>query len=386
MIYPWSRTVIPIALLYACRMLGLFLIIPVFTAFAPQLSGATPALTGIALGSYGLAQACIQIPFGICSDHLGRKPMIAFGLLLLIVGSLLGAITHSIQGMIIARSLQGSGAIGSVLMALLSDLTPSEKRPRAMAVIGGTIGLSFSVAMVLGPMLAHHFNFQSLFYLTAVLAGLGLLPLFGLIPTPEHEKAATPSLYTFKLTLLDSTLQQLNIGIFFQHAILTATFFALPLLLKHSVAWHIYLPIVVLSFIAMVPLMMRAEKKQRSNGLFTSAVMGTLLSQGGLILLCHNTIALFLLLFCYFVAFNLLEAIQPAMVSTHVPAERRGTAMGIYSTSQFLGIFAGGALAGLVYSHGQETAVFMMNTLLAGMWLVVGGISAENHKSRTQLR
>lgn len=378
MTYPWSRTVIPIALLYVCRMLGLFLVLPVFTAFASELSNATPALTGIALGAYGLAQACIQIPFGMCSDHLGRKLMISLGLLLLILGSLMGALTHSIYGMIFARILQGTGAIGSVLMALLSDLTPSYQRNRAMAVIGGSIGVSFSLAIVLGPFLAHHFGFSSLFYFTAILGTLGLFVLLG-IPTPVQEKAATSSFKTFKLTLFDSTLQRLNVGIFFQHAILTSTFFALPLLLKRTTAWHIYLPIIVLSFLLMVPLMMMAERKQKTYRLFQAAIISTTLAQAGLAFFFSHAALFFGLLFYYFVAFNLLEAMQPSFVSTHVPAQRRGTAMGIYSTSQFLGIFAGGTLAGLIYPYGHATAIFAMNAVLGGVWLKTTPFPSNNH-------
>ena len=227
----WLNSVIPIAALFSFRMLGLFMLIPVFTVYANHLTAATPMLMGIALGSYGLSQGLLQIPFGMLSDRFGRKPIITIGLLLFACGSLLGAFSTSIYSMIIARTLQGTGAIGSVLIALLADLTPDEQRTKAMAVIGVSIGLSFSLAMVLSPAITHYFGLSGIFYLTSFLALLGLVLLHAVIPTPKKEpfhidSEANPAL--FKEVLYNRHLQRLNLGIFCQHFILTATFFPSP--------------------------------------------------------------------------------------------------------------------------------------------------------------
>ncbi len=213
----WSNSVFPIAALFSFRMLGLFMLIPVFTVYATQLTGATPALIGIALGSYGLSQGLLQIPFGMLSDSFGRKSIITLGLIFFVCGSLLGAFATSIYGMIFARILQGTGAIGSVLIALLADLTPDEQRTKAMAVIGATIGLSFSLAMILSPTITHYFGLSGIFYLTTFLAVFGLILLHGVIPTPRKEPFhldSDPSPALFSDVLRNRHLQRLNFGIF----------------------------------------------------------------------------------------------------------------------------------------------------------------------------
>ncbi len=213
----WFNSVLPIAAIFSFRMLGLFMLIPVFTVFATHLQGATPALIGLALGSYGLSQGLLQMPFGMLSDRYGRKPLLTIGLLLFASGSLIGALSHSIYMMIFARTLQGTGAIGSILIALLADLTPDEQRTKAMAVIGMTIGLSFSLAMVISPAITNHFGLSGIFYLTTGLALLGLVLLHVVIPTPKKERfhidsEANPSL--FKAVIHNRHLQRLNMGIF----------------------------------------------------------------------------------------------------------------------------------------------------------------------------
>jgi len=261
--HSWLNSVVPIAAIFSFRMLGLFMLIPVFTVFASQLSDATPALIGLALGSYGLSQGILQMPFGMLSDRFGRKPVISVGLMLFACGSLLGAFSHSIYTMILARTLQGTGAIGSVLIALVADLTPDEQRTKAMALIGLTIGLSFSLAMVLSPALTNYYGLAGIFYLTTVLAFLGLFLLHAVIPNPQKERfhsdsEANPSL--FKSVISNKHLQRLNVGIFIQHFILTATFYFIPLLLQEQIKqgnltqqWYFYLPLMFFSFVFMVP-------------------------------------------------------------------------------------------------------------------------------------
>jgi MFS family permease len=373
----WSKVVFPIASLYACRMLGLFLLIPVFTLFATKLDGATPQLIGVAFGAYGLAQACMQIPFGLLSDRLGRKPMIGFGLVFLLIGSLLGAMTHSIWGMIMARAIQGFGAIGSVLLALLSDLTPASGRAKAMAVIGVTIGMSFSLSLIISPLLTQHDGLTSIFYLMAILASLGLVLLYTYIPAPATiQPGSMISRKPFRLSLQNRFLQKLNLGIFIQHACLTALFYVLPLRLKSfmlmgklSVTWTFYLPIVFASFLLMAPIIAMAEKKQQLERVLKISVFMLALSQLLLIWYSNAWSGLIITVFIYFVAFNLLEALLPSQVAKHASTEQRGTAMGIYSTCQFLGIFAGAALAGWIYPHWGEMGVFAANATMCGIWL-----------------
>ncbi len=377
----WLNSVFPIAALFAFRMLGLFMLIPVFTVYANQLAAATPMLIGIALGSYGLSQGLLQIPFGMLSDRFGRKPIITLGLILFACGSLFGAFTTSIYGMIIARTLQGTGAIGSVLIALLADLTPDEQRTKAMAVIGVTIGLSFSLAMVLSPAITHCFGLSGIFYLTAFLAIMGLLLLHVVIPTPKKEpfhldSEANPAL--FKQVLSNHHLQRLNAGIFCQHFILTSTFFAIPIMLQQQIKmehlsqqWHFYLPLMVCSFFVMIPFLMLAEKKRQIKTVFLVSVIITCLCQFTLAFTYQYWLAICGLMFAYFVAFNFLEASLPSLVSRQASTESKGTAMGIYSSSQFLGIFAGGASAGIVYQFTGSQGIFIVNSAIALLWVAV---------------
>lgn len=387
--YPWSKTVFPIAAIFSFRMLGLFLLIPVFTLYAAELEGATPMLIGIALGGYGLTQGLLQIPFGMMSDKLGRKPILTLGLLLFAFGSLIGALSDSIYGIILARALQGSGAIGSVLIALLADLTPDEQRTRAMAVIGMTIGTSFSLAMVISPALSARYGLAGIFYLTAGLALAGILLLNLIIPTPAKEQfhpesEASPLL--FKSVLTNFHLLRLNLGIFCQHFILTSTFFVIPIILRHQFAgelanqqWRFYLPLMVLAFLVMVPFIIFAEKKKKMRPVFLFAVLITAIAQT---LLAFNDInnwfGLFFCMWLYFVAFNILEASLPSLVSKQANPNNKGTAMGVYSTCQFLGIFAGGLAAGLAYQLIGSQGIFITNAIIGSIWFGVACFMQPN--------
>ncbi|MDP1602120.1 MAG: MFS transporter [Legionella sp.] len=379
--YSWTQSVFPIAAIFSFRMLGLFMLIPVFTVFAPQLEGATPALIGIALGSYGLSQGILQIPFGILSDRYGRKKVITAGLVLFIAGSLLGAVTHSIYGMILARTLQGTGAIGSVLIALLADLTTDDERTKSMAVIGMTIGISFSLAMVISPAITHHFGLSGIFYFTTLLAIGGLFLLHWVIPTPKRESfhvdsEAKSSL--IKTVIFDKQLQRLNAGIFFQHLILTSTFFAIPLLLQQQLKqghltqqWHFYLPMMVVAFLIMIPFIFFAEKKKQMKPVFILAILITGTTQLLLSVTCNHWWSLCVLMLGYFAAFNILEASLPSLISKTAKPAMKGTAMGVYSSSQFLGIFVGGLMAGILFQHAGIGSIFISNALVSLLWVII---------------
>ncbi|PJD92721.1 MAG: MFS transporter [Legionella sp.] len=387
----WLGNTFRIAAIFAFRMLGLFMLIPVFTVYAHDLQGATPLLLGIALGAYGLTQGLLQLPFGILSDRYGRKPLITLGLILFALGSLLGAWADTISGMILARTLQGAGAIGSVLIALLADVTTETHRTKAMAIIGATIGLSFTLALVLSPTITEFSGLSGIFYLTAALAVIGLLILHSM-PTPSHTASGgndTINIHQLKQVFLNRDLLRLDAGIFFQHLILISTFYALPILLQHHIrahqlaqSWQFYLPVMLISFLLMIPVMLWTEKNQKTKALFVGSVATILVTQFGLALCSTSFIMLCGLMFAYFVAFNLLEANLPSLISKQVNPNAKGCAMGVYSSSQFLGIFVGGSLAGMVFQYAGSTGIFVFNTCITVLWFGMTlflNINARHH-------
>lgn len=374
------RAILSLASIFALRMLGLFMILPVFSLYAPQLLGTTPALMGVALGIYGLSQACLQIPFGMLSDRFGRKPIITLGLVLFILGSCIAALSHSIYGVILGRLLQGGGAIGSTLIATVADVTREEQRTKAMALIGMSIGLSFAAALFFGPLLAAWINVNGIFWLTAGLGVCGLIVLHTLVPTPQthsfhRDTQAIPKL--FKSVLTHGELLRLNLGIFLQHAILTALFIVLPIVLQDTLQlnkhqqWQLYLPILVGSFIAMVPLLVIAEKKRCIKPIFLIAIASLSIAQIGLWQFHTHFGLVALSLFIYFMGFNFLEATLPSLISKIAPVSSKGTALGIYSSSQFLGIFFGGILGGWLYGNHHIAGVFYVTALMALGWFIV---------------
>ncbi len=374
------RSVAALASVYAMRMLGLFMVMPVFVLLGSDLKGATPALIGLAIGAYGLSQALLQIPFGMLSDRVGRKRMIYIGLVLFAAGSLLAAATDSIYVVIAGRILQGAGAIASVLMALLSDLTREEERTKAMATVGISIGLSFSVSLVMGPLLGSAFGLSGIFYTTAVLAVIAIAIVSRLVPTPhEHKTSADthPAKAMLKTVLSDGRLVRLDFGIFALHLVLTAIFLVFPTLLQDRVGlpssshWWFYLTVVVASFFAMVPFIIIGEKKRRMKPILCGAIALLALSTAGIDAISGGLAAAWGVLFFFFMAFNLLEASLPSLVSKESPAAATGTAMGVYSTSQFFGAFLGGAVGGLLLEQlGLQGVLWFMVVVLL-LWLAV---------------
>ncbi len=373
--------------IYALRMMGLFMILPVFSLYAhDHLAGATPLLIGLAIGIYGLANAVFQIPFGMLSDRFGRKPIIVFGLLLFAIGSVVAALSDTITGVIIGRAIQGSGAIAAAVMALAADLTREEHRLKIMAMIGMTIGLSFSSSLVLGPLLNDWIGVPGIFWLTAVLAlaGIGVLHLW--VPQPvastfHRDAEAVPAQFTD--ILKDTQLLRLNFGIFALHLILTASFVVVPLALRDHAGlagnqhWIVYLGVQLLSMAIMVPFIIYAEKYRHMKQVFFGCVVAVALAQAGLGFAHTSVIGISLLLLLFFIAFNVLEATLPSLIAKTAPSEKKGTAMGVYTTTQFLGAFTGGIMGGWLYGAVDVTAVFAMCAGVATVWAVIAASMRE---------
>ncbi|MFB9869423.1 MFS transporter [Vreelandella sulfidaeris] len=373
------RAISGLAGLYASRMLGLFMVLPVLALYADKLEGATPLLIGVALGIYGLSQATLQIPFGLLSDRIGRKRVIAMGLIIFALGSVVAALSDTILGVIAGRALQGGGAVAAAIMALLADQTREEIRTAAMATIGLSIGVSFAIAMVLGPWLAAWAGLSGVFWFTAVLTLVGLLVLWRWVPAAprrrQHRDVGMDR-QQFKSVITRADLWRLDLSIFALHLVLMAIFVAVPFRLLNTgiaIEYHglAYLGIMALSFVAMVPLIILAEKQQRMRLMCLLAIGAIVVSLTGLGLPLSSGYWLFVWLLLFFTGFNLLEATLPSMLSKLAPAGAKGTAMGVYSTSQFLGAFLGGTLGGLLAHYGGLNAVFVGCAVLALGWLIV---------------
>lgn len=373
------KVVATLSLLYVFRMLGLFMVFPVMMLFGQEYEGATPFLLGMALGIYGLTQAVFQIPLGLLSDVWGRKPVIFLGLVVFALGSVMAAYADSVWGLIFGRALQGAGAIASAVMALVGDLTSEQNRTRAMAMIGASIGLSFSVAMVLGPALAAAGGLGAIFWLSAALSLLGMIILYVLVPNPVQgeqqgsDGLAVPAL--LRNAMSNGELLRLNFGIFALHFVLTATFVVVPVAFAQAGInaerhWQFYLPVMLVAFMAMLPLMYIAEGKRKIKAVFVVAVMLLVLAESGLIFasdLWHWVAGLFV----FFTAFNLLEATLPSLISKQAPAGSKGTAMGVYSTCQFLGAAAGGMIGGYCYQQWGLPTVLGVCAAVCTAWFLI---------------
>ena len=373
------QAAISLAMIYAFRMLGLFMILPVFALYAEHLPGATPFMMGLALGIYGLTQAVLQIPFGMWSDRIGRKPVILIGLLIFAVGSLIAGSATSIEGIIVGRAIQGGGAIAAALMALAADLSREEHRTKMMALIGVSIGASFALSMMLGPIVNDLIGLSGIFYSTAVLALVGIGILFFFVPDPVHShfhrdaEVETKSLST---VLKNTQLLRLDFGIFTLHFVLMCVFLVMPLVLKNDLAidgnnhWHVYLPVFLLSLIIMVPFIIVAEKKQAMKSVFVGAIFSLIVA--AFIFLSSQTFWFTILaLVIFFTGFNLLEASLPSLVTKTAPATQKGTAMGMYSSSQFLGAFAGGTIGGYAHQTWGINGVYITVLVALGFWILL---------------
>ncbi len=367
-----------LASIFALRMLGLFLVLPVFALEARKYPGGDdPALIGLAMGIYGLTQGLLQIPFGMASDRLGRKRVIIFGLLIFALGSLIAGSADTLTGLLVGRSVQGAGAVSAAVTALLADLTRDVVRTKAMALVGASIGLMFALSLVVSPVIAAHIGLSGLFVLTAVLALLGTAVVVWGVPAEPvaHKDAARGGL---RQVLSSPALLRLNIGVFVLHAVQLAMWVAIPAFLVQAGLgkddhWQIYLPAVLGSFVLMggvFPL----ERRGYLRAVFLSAIALIALVQVALLWVSSGApsiACLAWLLFAFFCGFNVLEATQPSLVSRIAPASSRGAAMGVYNTLQSLGFFAGGVMGGqLVKSYGTQ-GLFLTCAALMVLWLVV---------------
>ena len=378
-----------LAAVFSVRLLGLFMIYPVFAAYAGTLTGANPYLIGEALGIYGLTQGVLQIPFGLLSDRIGRKVMIVLGLVLFGAGSAVAAISTTIGGVIVGRALQGAGAVGSVILALVADLTGEDNRTAAMAMVGITIGASFIVALLAGPVVASFIGVAGIFWLMVALAAVGIAITQFVVPNPprvrvHRDAEAVPAL--LGAVLRDRELLRLDLGIFALHATLIASFLVVPDLLRATLGvavhdqWVVYLPVLLVSIAAMVPAIILAEKYRRMKGVFVAAVAALVASQIMLYFGAANVFVLLAALVVFFSAFNVMEASLPSLITKVAPPEVKGTAMGVYSSLQFLGIFIGGIIGGVAHQHGGSAGVFVLTTALAAVWLLAAlGMAQPNY-------
>ena len=373
-----KRAAVSLALIFSMRMLGLFMLMPILAIYGQELENVSPLWIGIAIGAYGLTQALFQIPMGWLSDRFGRRKIIVIGLIIFALGSVIAALATSIEMVTLGRAIQGMGAIASAVLALASDVTREEQRPKVMAVIGMCIGLSFAVALVLGPMIAQSFGLQGVFFITAIMAVVGIVITLTVVPvsyTQANSSEVTASKSNIITMLFDGQLIRLDLGVLFLHWSMTSMFIALPILFKDSGLavtehWMIYLPVLFLSFVFMVPMLIIGAKKRIEKNLFIFAICLLILAPL-LIVFSISIWPLTLAVFIFFIGFNFLEASLPAHVSRLAPAGQKGTAMGVYSSSQFFGAFLGGVSGGFIAQNFGFSYLFAANATIALLWLVL---------------
>ena len=372
------RVALTLSGVFATRMLGLFMVLPVLAVYRETIPGATLFLAGIAVGIYGLTQSILQIPLGRLSDKIGRKPIIIGGLLVFALGSVVAAMADSIVGIIIGRTLQGSGAIAGAVMAMAADLTREEHRIKVMASIGMSIGFAFMLAIIIGPVLASWLGLPGLFWSIAGLAVLAVLIVWLAVPTPVSTRFHRDTEVEFnwlKRVLSHAQLVRLDIGVLVLHFIMTASMFTLPLLWVNQHGfdlarhWWVWVPVFVLSVIPVLPLIIIGEKKRQLKQLLIIAILAISIASLLFWQLNQHWTIVVMGLWLFLVGFNLLEASLPSLVAKFAPAAHKGTAMGAFSSAQFMGAFLGATAAGWLSQHYGPTSVFLLNAVLAGLWL-----------------
>ena len=364
-----------VSLIMSTRMLGLFMLFPVMSVYAKDYSSTTPFLIGLAIGIYGLTQACLQIPFGYLSDRFGRKPLLLAGLGLFLLGSIVAASATDIIFIVIGRALQGGGAISAVLMAFLADFISEENRAKANAFVGFQIGLAFMLSLLIGPIIASSAGMSGLFW---VIAGLSITAALVVctLPSVKPVNYYKLSLIAFK-EILTPRLMRLDFSVFSLHLILACGFIVMPLLLiENSIVaiednWQVYLPAILISFVGMVPLIILSEKYKKTKLVLLISIGLLIISQTLFFSLDLSLNVFLVLLSLFFIAFNAVEAILPSLLSRTASTSKRGLAMGVFSTSQFLGTFIGGAIGGLIYDIFDLNSVFLLTIFMAIIWWLV---------------
>lgn len=389
-----KRAAVSLAAIFSMRMLGLFMLMPILAIYGQDLTGVSPLWIGLAIGAYGLTQAIFQIPMGWLSDRYGRRRVITGGLVIFAIGSLIAGMAKSIEMVTLGRAIQGMGAIASAVLALASDVTREEQRPKVMAVIGMCIGLSFAVALVLGPMIADRFGLQGVFYITAVMALVGIGIMLTLVPVSyslSNSSEVTASKDAIGKMLFNPQLLRLDFGVLVLHLMMTSIFVAYPILLSNAGInindhWSVYLPVLLISFVLMVPMLIIGAKKSVEKQLFLVAI-GMLFIAA---IWMSSSISLWSLVgavLVFFIAFNFLEASLPAHVSRMAPAGQKGTAMGVYSSSQFLGAFLGGLSGGYIAQEFGFVYLFAANGVIALIWLALAtGMSLPQSSKRVSFQ
>ena len=374
------RATISLAAIYGLRMLGMFLILPIFAIYAQTLEGGQDhTMVGLALGAYGLTQVLLQLPFGIASDKYGRKKVIYIGMLIFIIGSVVAAMGTDIITVIIGRAIQGAGAVSAVVMALVADSTREEHRTKAMATIGGTIGVTFALSLVGGPLLNQSIGVPGIFWMTAILSAFAIGVVKFLVPDPiqsQFHSDAETAPTKIKEVIRNTQLLRLNFGAFSLHAAQMAMFVVVPFALKETSGmnenqhWIVYLPVLTISFVLMLPAIIYGEKRAKLKPVFIGAVATMLFAQLMFAVNIHSFWGVVAALFFYFLAFNLLEATLPSLISKLAPAASKGTAIGVHNTAQSFGIFVGAVFGGYLAGNYGFASVFIFCSILMGIWLV----------------
>lgn len=369
-----------LASIFALRMLGMFLILPVFSVHAKTLPGGESAtLVGLAMGIYGLTQSFGQIPFGVASDKYGRKRIIVIGLILFALGSFIAAAASTLTWVIVGRAIQGAGAISAAVTAFIADTTREEHRTKAMAMVGGSIGLTFAISLVAAPVMYEQIGMGGIFALTGILSLIAIFVVIYVVPAAPQM--TTAHRVPFSAVLADNDLMRLNYGVFALHVTQMAMFVVVPSALVQladlpiSAHWKVYLPVVLASFALMLPPVFIGEKRGKVKQVFIGAIGLMLLVQIGLWLFLSRPAmhwsVLVALLLAFFVSFNILEATQPSLVSRIAPPAAKGAALGVYNTLQALGLFCGGVAGGLLQQHAGPSSVFALGAALAFVWLII---------------